>query len=138
MMRIGFATTDGIYVDEHFGRAGKFAIYEVDENSYSLYEMRIFGDCRDLKVELTKNMGEVHEEAVDLKVKKLTDCSVIYMTEIGGPAAARLVKNGIMPIKVKDGTSINELLEKFLDTMKNSPPPWMKKILNKNKKEEIL
>lgn len=135
-MRVGFATTDGIYVDEHFGRSGKFAIYEIDENSFNLIEMRVFADCRDLKIEQTRNMGEVHEEAVDLKVKKLTDCKVIYMTEIGGPAAARLVKNGIMPIKVKEGTSIQELLEKFLHTMKNSPPPWMKKLLNK--KEESL
>lgn len=135
-MKVGFATTDGIHVDEHFGRSGRFAIYEIDEKGFNLTEMRVFADCRDLKVETTKNMGEVHEEAVDMKVKKLTDCSVIYMTEIGGPAAARLVKNGIMPIKVREGTKIEELLEKFLETMKKSPPPWMKKLLNK--KEEIL
>lgn len=135
-MRLGFATTDGIYVDEHFGRSAKFAIYEVNEKGYEFFEMRSFGDCRDLKVELTKGMGEVHEEAVDYKVKRLKDCSVIYMAEIGGPAAARLVKNGILPIKVKVGTPIGDILEKFINTMKNSPPPWLKKILNK--KEENI
>jgi len=30
-MKVAFATTDGINVDEHFGRAGLFAVYELNE-----------------------------------------------------------------------------------------------------------
>ncbi len=33
-MKIAFVTTDGFKVDEHFGRAGMFAIYEFKEDSF--------------------------------------------------------------------------------------------------------
>ena len=33
-MKIAFATTDGINVDEHFGRAGSFAIYDLSQIGY--------------------------------------------------------------------------------------------------------
>ena len=32
-MRIGMATTDGVYVNEHFGNAKYWDIYELDEES---------------------------------------------------------------------------------------------------------
>ena len=52
-MKIAFATTDGINVDEHFGRAGMFAIYELTADGYKLIELRRFADGRD-----ASNRGE--------------------------------------------------------------------------------
>ena len=57
-MKIAFATTDGTNVDEHFGRAGKFAIYELTMDGYRLVEMRRFADGRDIAIEETKGMGQ--------------------------------------------------------------------------------
>ncbi len=128
-MKIAFATTDGINVDEHFGRAGMFAIYELTKDSYRFVEMRRFADGRDVEVVNTKGMGEVHDDRVERKVDRLSDCKIVYLTEIGGPSAARLVKKGIMPIKVKEKVSIEELLKKLLKTIKTSPPPWLKKAI---------
>jgi nitrogen fixation protein NifX len=54
----------------------------------------------------------------------------VYLTEIGGPSAARLVKKGIMPIKVKEVISIEGSLQKLLETIKTSPPPWLRKAIN--------
>lgn len=136
-MKIAFATTDGKNINEHFGRSGQFAIYELFESFYDFVEVRKFADCRDLKVELSRDNPEQHEDAVEQKVKKLIDCKIVYVTEIGGPASARLVRNGIMPIRVKEGTNIEETLEKLIATIKTSPPPWMKKLIkNKTKKED--
>lgn len=131
-MKVAFATTDGINVNEHFGRAGMFAIYELGREGYSLVEMRRFAEGRDTAVEGTKGMGKVHDERVDNKVDRISDCRIIYMTEIGGPSAARLTRKGIMPVKVKEPVSIDESLDKLLDTVKGSPPPWLRKILNSN------
>ena len=58
-------------------------------------------------------MGAVHEDRVQQKVDKLGDCKIIYLTEIGGPSAARLVKKGIMPVKVNGTYSIEESLIKL-------------------------
>lgn len=128
-MKVAFATTDGINVDEHFGRAGMFAVYELTERDYRFVELRKFAEGRDAEIELTKGMGQVHDDRVEGKVSRLADCKIIYLTEIGGPSAARLVKKGIMPVKVKEAVSIGESLEKLLETIKTSPTPWLKKAI---------
>lgn len=129
-MKVAFATTDGINVDEHFGRAGKFAIYELTNDGYKFVEMRQFADGLDTEIVETKGMGEVHEDRVQKKVDRLSDCKIVYLTEIGGPSAARLVKKGMMPIKVKEIVSIEESLQKLMETIRKSPPPWLKKVMN--------
>jgi len=122
-MKVAFATTDGINVDEHFGRAGMFAVYELTHENYSFLELRKFE---------TRGLGELHDDRVQSKVDKLADCKIIYLTEIGGPSAARLIKKGIMPVKVKESVTIEDSMKRLLDTVKGTPPPWLKKALNMN------
>jgi nitrogen fixation protein NifX len=74
-------------------------------------------------------MGHVHDDRVQDKVERLSDCRIVYLTEIGGPSAARLVRKGMMPIKVREVVSIEDSLASLLDTIKKSPPPWLKKAL---------
>jgi nitrogen fixation protein NifX len=131
-MKIAFATTDGIAIDEHFGRAGMFAVYELTKDGYSFQEIRKFSEGRDSEIEETKGMGELHEERVQQKVDRLSDCKIIYLVEIGGPSAARLVKKGIMPVKVKRSVSIEESLIKLSETISTAPPPWLRKALDKD------
>jgi nitrogen fixation protein NifX len=128
-MKIAFATTDSIHVDEHFGRAGAFAIYDLTKGGYSFVELRKFADGRDREIEETKGMGQIHDDRVRKKVDDLGDCRIIYLTDIGGPSAARLVKKSIMPVKVTENTSIEKSLQKLFDTIKSSPPPWLRKAL---------
>jgi nitrogen fixation protein NifX len=130
-MKVAFATTDGINVDEHFGRAGKFSIYVLKKEGYRFLEMRKFADGLDISIIETRGMGQMHDDRVMDKVDKLADCKIVYLTEIGGPAASRLVRKGIMPVKVKEPVSIEESMNKLLDTAKKSPPPWLKKALGK-------
>lgn len=129
-MKIAFATTDGFKVDEHFGRAGMFAIYEFKNDSFKFIEFRKFADGRDLEIETTKGKGQIHDDRVESKVEKLKDCKIIYLTEIGGPSAARLVKRGMMPVKVNNVVSIEESLKRLLETIQKSPAPWLRKLVN--------
>jgi len=131
-MKVAFATTDGKQVDEHFGRAGMFAVYELTDKGSFFVELRKFSDGMDKSVTDTKDMGPLHDSAVQAKVERLADCKLIYLTEIGGPSAARLVKKGIMPMKVKEIVSIESALNQLKDTLKQSPPPWLRKALNGN------
>lgn len=129
-MKVAFATTDGISVNEHFGRAGMFVIYELNSSGHSLLEVRRFSEGRDTAVEQTKGMGRLHDEQVENKVDRISDCRIIYLTEIGGPSAARLARRGIMPVKVKEPVGIEESVQKLSETLKNSPPPWLRKAMN--------
>jgi nitrogen fixation protein NifX len=129
-MKIAFATTDGINVDEHFGRAGSFAIYDLSQIGYHFLELRKFADGIDQAVVDTREQGALHDERVQDKVDRLADCKIIFMTEIGGPSAARLVKKGIMPMKVKAVVPIEDSVRQLHETIMKSPPPWLKKALN--------
>lgn len=131
-MKVAFATTDGINVDEHFGRAGMFAVYDLTPETYSFVELIRFADGLDTAIVEARGMGQLHEDLVQSKVEKLADCKIIYLTEIGGPSAARLVKKGIMPVKVKEAVTIEDSMKRLLDTVKKAPPPWLKKALNMN------
>jgi nitrogen fixation protein NifX len=130
MLKVAFATTDGVQVDEHFGRAGMFAVYEFGEQGYRFVEMRKFAEGRDSAIEETKGAGQVHDDLVRKKVDALGDCRIIYIAEIGGPSAARLVKKGVMPVKVKEKVTIEESLQRLSETIKKSPPPWLKKAIS--------
>jgi nitrogen fixation protein NifX len=130
-MKIAFATTDGKQVDEHFGRAGMFAIYEITETGHRFVEMRKFAEGMDMAVVDTKDRGSLHDDAIQKKVDRLDDCKLIYLTEIGGPSAARLVKKGIMPMKVKEILSIENALIQLVATIRQSPPPWLRKAMNR-------
>ncbi len=132
-MLVAFATTDEQTVNEHFGRAGKFVIYEITAGSgHRFVELRMFSDGLDRAIIDTRERGQVHEDAVQGKVERLADCKLIYLTEIGGPSAARLVRKGIMPMKVKEPVSIERALNELDETIKKSPPPWLRKALNGN------
>lgn len=128
-MKVAFATTDGQNVDEHFGRAGMFAIYDLDTTGYCFVELRRFGDGIDRAVAETKGMGRLHEDRVQDKTARLADCKIVYLTEIGGPSAARLIRLGMMTIRVKEVTAIGKSLESLLDTIRTSPPPWLRKAI---------
>ncbi len=128
-MRIAFATTDGTHVDEHFGRAGLFAVYELTTEGSRFVELRRFSDGPDTAVASTKNQGQVHDHAIESKVERFTDCRIVCLTEIGGPSAARRVRKGIMPLKVKEPGLIAYELAKLLETVRHNPPPWLRKAM---------
>ncbi len=130
-MKVAFATTDGKQVNEHFGRAGMFVIYEIMETGHRFVETRKFAEGVDMAVVDTKDKGPLHDDFVQGKVDRLADCKLIYLTEIGGPSAARLAKKGIMPMKVKDVISIESALSQLETTIKQSPPPWLRKAMSK-------
>ena len=128
-MKIAFATTDGVNVDEHFGRAGAFAVYDLTKDGFAFSETRRFARGRDRAVEESKGMGQPHDDLEEKKVNRLADCKIVYLTEIGGPSASRLIRKGIMPVKVKETVSIEDSLKKLLETVRKSPPPWLRKEL---------
>ena len=132
-MKVAFATSDGKNVDEHFGRAGLFAIYEFEfaDGVFHFVELRKFSDGMDTAVTDTRDKGPLHDNAVQNKVDRLSDCKLVYLTEIGGPSAARLVKKGMMPMKVKEPVAIEDALVQLAETVRKSPPPWLRKAMNK-------
>lgn len=129
-MKVAFATTGGTAVDEHFGRAGTFAIWDITPDAADFAELRHVaeGDL-DTEVVTTRGLGALHEEAVAAKIEKLSDCKIVYFTEIGGPSAAKLVRRGIMPLKATTSSDIDGLVDDLKTALRERPTPWMRKAL---------
>ena len=129
-MKVAFASTRGTTVDEHFGRAGAFAIYDITPEGATFLELRRVADSDlDTEVVTTRGMGDLHDAAIATKIDKLADVKIVYFTEIGGPSAAKLVRRGVMPLKAEPSTSIDSLAAQLVETMRTRPAPWMRKAL---------
>ncbi len=120
-MKIAFATKDMEHVNEHFGWAEIFAVYEIDTEQFRLVETLKFG----------KDLGD-HEDKIQPKISSLLDCAIVYSANIGPVAAARLVKNKIHPVKSKGPESIMDILQRLQKVLQGTPPPWLRKAMNKH------
>jgi len=123
-MRVAFATMGQDRIDAHFGVAPAFAIYDVSPE-----HVRFIG-----MTHLPKQSSE--DDKVESRTEKLRGCTVVYCTQIGGPAAARLIQQNIHPIKASEGTPIEKELQRFQTMLKGNPPPWLRKRLVEEMKNE--
>ncbi len=123
-MKIAFTTSDRIHINAHFGSAQMIDVYDVSPEEYKFVETLSFGG--DLK-------EDGNEDKLSAKLEALNDCTIVYVAAIGGSAAARLIKKGVTPIKTRSETDeIGSILTKLVETLKGSPPPWLRKALQKN------
>lgn len=120
-MKIAFTTSDNIHINAHFGSAKKIDVYEVDQNRFEFVETLKFDG----------NLNEDgNEDKLLPKIEALHDCTIVYVSTIGGSAAARLIKRKITPIKAQsEEQEITDVLSKLVQTLNGNPPPWLRKAL---------
>lgn len=125
-MKVAFSTQDLQRVDAHFGWAKNIAIYELSADGYEFVEAIQFeGDLQE----------DGNEDKLAPKLEAIKDCAILYVAAIGGSGAARVVAQGIHPMKVPQPEPIVDLLGKLQDVLKGTPPPWLRKVLAKDNKE---
>lgn len=92
-MIIAVVSTDGVHVDDHFGRAERFLIYDVEGDKQTL-----------LRVENVKKLSEddpthkFNENKFGALLQALDGCERVYCTKIGEKPAQELDKAGIEPV----------------------------------------
>jgi nitrogen fixation protein NifX len=124
-MKIAFTTSDNVHINAHFGWAKKIDVYEVNQESYQFVEtLKFEGDLKE----------DGNEDKLLPKIEALSDCTIVYVSAIGGSAAARLVKKRITPVKAQsDEQEISDVLTKLVATLNGNPPPWLRKVLQQQK-----
>ncbi len=120
-VKIAFATSDRREVNQHFGAAEAFAVYELSESETRLIEV----------AEFIETAMDGHEGKLAAKVDLLGDCAAVYCNAVGASAIQQLLAKGIQPMRVDEGTLIDELLCGLLKSMANEPPVWLAKHLKK-------
>lgn len=116
-VRIAIASDQGDTLSGHFGSCLRFLVYQVSPTEIRLVDIR---DTMDAEFAPDKNLW---------RAKLIGDCHVCYVVSIGGPAAAKVIRADIYPIKIPDGGPALEILKPFQVAMVESPPPWLLKIL---------
>jgi nitrogen fixation protein NifX len=120
-MKIAFATSDNIHINAHFGWAKKVDVYEVSLDGYQFLETINFDG---------NLLEDGNEDKLVPKVAALSDCTIVYVSAIGGSAAARLIRKRVTPVKAQsEEDKIAEVLQKLVQTLKGNPPPWLRKAL---------
>jgi len=119
-LRVAFATTDGEHVNDHFGWAKTFVLYDVTRETISKAGKIAFSG------EGLSEKG--NDDKLTGKIEALAGCHIIYSEAIGGTAAARLTNRKIQPMVAKDDKSITSICSKLRETLNGAAPPWLRKI----------
>lgn len=117
-MKIAFASTDNIHVNQHFGWAKEFIIFEIIGETFQL-------------VKKVDSSIEIEDEIDKLtyKIECLEGSDVLVVQQIG-PKASRMVQTcGIFPMQTSnENEKIEDILKKLI-AMKENPPIWMRRLL---------
>ena len=116
-VRIAIASDKGDTLSGHFGSCLRFLVYQVSPTEIRLVDIR---DTMDAEFAEDRNLW---------RAKLIGDCQVCYVVSIGGPAAAKVIRADVYPIKIPDGGPALDILKPFQVAMVESPPPWLLKIL---------
>lgn len=92
-MKVAVVSTNGVDVNEHFGKATRFLIYEIGAAGAKL-----------LSEEKTESLSvgdpdhPFDQDRLSRVIKKIEGCERVYCTKIGDRPAAELKKLGIEPV----------------------------------------
>lgn len=124
-VKIAFASNDRRMVNQHFGAAEAFAIYEMGDTDARLVEVAEFPEMS------SETAMDGHEGKLAAKIELLEGCAAVYCNAAGASAIQRLLAKGIQPMRVDEGSLIEELLACLQKSMSSEPPVWLTKHLKK-------
>jgi predicted Fe-Mo cluster-binding NifX family protein len=87
MSRIAVATSNGGFVDRHFGQAGRFDVYDADLGEYALVETRL--------VSPACSGGSHSEGGLEQAAALISDCDFLVASRVGLGAARLLSDKGL-------------------------------------------
>ena len=123
-IRVACASNGGDLLDGHFGSARRFLICQVSSREDRLIDVRVPDDA---------TAADKNSHRAEL----IGDCQILYVASIGGPAAARVIKAGVHPIKDPKGVSARERISELRKVLASKPPPWLAKVMGQTAKERI-
>ena len=123
-IRVACASNGGELLVGHFGSARCFLVYQVSPSESRLIGVRVPSDA----------------DAEDKNAHRaglIVDCQLLYVASIGGPAAAKVVKVGVHPIKDAEGGPARERIRALQELLASKIPPWLAKVMGKAPEERV-
>lgn len=124
-IRVAIASNAGEMMDGHFGSCLRFLIYQVSKD-----EMRL--------IDLRSTLGaDESDDRNQFRADLIKDCQVLYVVSVGGPAAAKIIKAGVYPMKLANDEPAREVIAKLQAILTGHPPPWLAKIMGVSARERV-
>lgn len=124
-IRVACASNHDVRIDGHFGSCARFLIYQVSDSACRLIDIRAAGGEPE---EMDKNAW---------RAELIKDCQLLYTVSIGGPAAAKVVRAGLHPVKLPNGGQAPELMSSLMRVIEDNPPPWLAKVMGFRAEERV-
>ena len=124
-IRVACASNSGGMLDGHFGSCKRFLIYQVSSDESRLIDIRPIDDA------------EAEDDKNDYRASLIRDCQLLFVASIGGPAAAKVVKVGVHPIKKPDLVAADQEMLHLQTVIGKDAPPWLAKVMGQSPKERI-
>ena len=121
-IRVAVASNTGSLLNGHFGSCIRFLVYQLARNDYRLIDIRSTVDA------------DSSDDRNGYRAELIKDCHVLFVQSIGGPAAAKVIRADIYPIKVPDVIDAVEKLKEFQQVF-DAAPPWLAKALGRSAEE---
>ena len=119
MVRVAFASSDRVRVDQHFGAAESFAVYEVTPEQATLVAVGDFN----------REAMDGNEDKLAAKVEFLESCAAVYVLAIGAAAIRQLLASGIQPLRINEQDEVRELLDDIVLALNQGGVPWIERAL---------
>ena len=136
-MKVAFATSDRVIVDQHFGASAGFAIYGIDDERAHLIEVvefNVAGNAVDQE-DSTAFGGTSHNRLAD-KIATLAGCAAVYCLAVGGAAVRQLIAGGIQPMRLDDPTPIEGILSTLCHAVREGGVAWIDRISRRHALED--
>lgn len=112
-IRVAVASNSDELIDGHFGSCTRFLVYQVTPEA-----------CRLIDIRTPAPTGKADDKNAH-RAALIRDCHVLYVVSIGGPAAAKVVKENIHPVKFPQGGAAREQIGAMQQVLGRNPPPWL-------------
>jgi nitrogen fixation protein NifX len=127
-LKVAFASSNGLQVDQHFGSAVGFVFYAVNPASAQLLEVAQF--------EASAQDG--NEDKLSAKLSLLEGCAAVYCQAVGASAIRQLTAKGIQPVKVSESCEIDSLIQALQEELHQGPSSWVAKALKRSQSSTDL
>jgi nitrogen fixation protein NifX len=122
MLKVAFATSDRVTVDQHFGASIGFAIHAVDGERAKLVQV----------AEFPEEAMDGNENKLGEKIAALAGCAAVYCLAVGGSAVRQLLVAGIQPIRLEEETDIETLLGDLRRSVREGGVTWIDRALKRD------
>ncbi len=119
VVRVAVASNEGEQLDGHFGACLRYLVYELSTDDIRLVEIRSALDA------------DLAEDRNAYRADLVADCHLLVVVSIGGPAAAKVVRAGVYPLKTRLPMDARTHMQALQEVMRSSPPPWMAKAMGR-------